>query len=98
MKPAGKERTRIDVHASVEQDAESRQSRLQFSGPKGLDDVGGAADERAADENLWNGGDAGARGERAAWRAFHDTFLSYGAPPVPLVRRAMLGEVAGPLF
>jgi uncharacterized protein (DUF885 family) len=26
------------------------------------------------------------------WHAFHDKFLSYGGPPIPLVRRAMLGE------
>jgi len=32
------------------------------------------------------------RGGRQAWREFHDRFLSYGGPPVPLVRRAMLGE------
>jgi len=32
------------------------------------------------------------RGGRAAWREFHDRFLSYGGPPVPLVRRAMLEE------
>jgi Bacterial protein of unknown function (DUF885) len=32
------------------------------------------------------------RGGRAAWREFHDRFLSLGGPPVPLVRRAMLGE------
>ena len=38
------------------------------------------------------------RGGRSAWKAFHDKFLSYGAPPVPLVRRAMLGEAAGSLF
>ena len=36
------------------------------------------------------------RGGRAAWREFHDRFLSYGGPPIPLVRRAMLGENAGP--
>ncbi|MCH8025104.1 MAG: DUF885 domain-containing protein, partial [Candidatus Marinimicrobia bacterium] len=36
------------------------------------------------------------RGGRAAWREFHDQFLSYGAPPVPLVRTAMLGPEAGP--
>jgi Bacterial protein of unknown function (DUF885) len=36
------------------------------------------------------------RGGRAAWREFHDTFLSYGGPPVPLVRRAMVG--GGSLF
>ncbi len=33
------------------------------------------------------------RGGRDAWREFHDRFLSYGGPPVPLVRKAMLGEV-----
>jgi len=32
------------------------------------------------------------RGGRAAWREFHDTFLSYGSPPVPLVRKMMMGE------
>ncbi|WP_445371608.1 DUF885 domain-containing protein [Methylomonas sp. HW2-6] len=30
------------------------------------------------------------RGGRAAWREFHDTFLSYGSPPIPLVSKAML--------
>ncbi|MCH8221091.1 MAG: hypothetical protein IIA76_07100, partial [Proteobacteria bacterium] len=30
------------------------------------------------------------RGGRAAWKEFHDTFLSYGAPPIPLVRADML--------
>ena len=32
------------------------------------------------------------RGERKAWKAFHDKFLSYGGPPIPLVRQAMMGE------
>ncbi|MGH2397290.1 MAG: DUF885 domain-containing protein, partial [bacterium] len=36
------------------------------------------------------------RGGRQAWRAFHDRFLSYGGPPIPLVRKAMLGPDAGP--
>lgn len=31
------------------------------------------------------------RGGRKAWKAFHDEFLSYGGPPIPLVRKAMLG-------
>jgi hypothetical protein len=31
------------------------------------------------------------------WKDFHDKFLSYGGPPIPLVRQAMLGE-AGELF
>jgi uncharacterized protein (DUF885 family) len=30
------------------------------------------------------------RGGRAAWKQFHDTLLSYGGPPLPLVRAAML--------
>jgi uncharacterized protein (DUF885 family) len=32
------------------------------------------------------------RGGRQAWKAFHDAYLSYGGPPIPLVRRAMLGD------
>jgi hypothetical protein len=34
---------------------------------------------------------AGPRGGRPAWREFHDRLLSFGGPPLPLVRRAMLG-------
>jgi len=34
------------------------------------------------------------RGGRKAWNAFHDAFLSYGGPPVPLVRQAMMGEAS----
>lgn len=36
------------------------------------------------------------RGGRSAWRDFHDQFLSFGGPPIPLVRAAMLGKSAGP--
>lgn len=36
------------------------------------------------------------RGGRSAWRDFHDQFLSFGGPPIPLVRAAMLGPSAGP--
>ena len=32
------------------------------------------------------------RGGKTAWKAFHDQLLSYGGPPLPLVRAAMLGE------
>ncbi|WP_427501207.1 DUF885 domain-containing protein [Methylomonas sp. MED-D] len=32
------------------------------------------------------------RGGRKAWRQFHDTFLSYGSPPIPLVAKAMLAS------
>jgi hypothetical protein len=38
------------------------------------------------------------RGGRAAWRKFHDRLLSYGGPPLPLVRAAMLGGAQGSLF
>jgi Bacterial protein of unknown function (DUF885) len=31
------------------------------------------------------------RGGREAWGRFHDQFLSYGVPPIPLVRAQMLG-------
>ncbi|HEV7993245.1 MAG TPA: DUF885 domain-containing protein [Gemmatimonadaceae bacterium] len=37
------------------------------------------------------------RGGTAAWKQFHDTFLSYGGPPIPLVREAMMHR-AGKLF
>jgi len=30
------------------------------------------------------------RGGRKAWKAFHDTFLSFGGPPIPLVRARMM--------
>jgi uncharacterized protein (DUF885 family) len=32
------------------------------------------------------------RGGRAAWKDFHDTFLSLGGPPIPLVRARMMAE------
>lgn len=32
------------------------------------------------------------RGGRKAWKAFHDTFLDFGGPPIPLVRQVMMGE------
>ena len=32
------------------------------------------------------------RGGTKAWKAFHDQFLSYGGPAIPLVRQRMMGE------
>ncbi len=32
------------------------------------------------------------RGGPAAWKQFHDEFLRYGGPPIPLIRRAMMGS------
>lgn len=38
------------------------------------------------------------RGGRQGWQAFHDEFLKYGGPPIPLVQKAMLGEKRATLF
>ena len=38
------------------------------------------------------------RGGRAAWREFHNTFLSYGGPPIPLVRGQMMGSEPAAVF
>ncbi len=37
-------------------------------------------------------------GDQALWHDFHDQFLSYGGPPIPLLRKEMLGERAGSLL
>jgi hypothetical protein len=34
---------------------------------------------------------------RTYWQAFNDRFLSYGGPPIPMVRAAMLGDSTAPL-
>jgi len=41
---------------------------------------------------------ATSRGGEQAWKAFHDQFLSYGGPPIPLVRAQMIKGPAGDLF
>lgn len=38
------------------------------------------------------------RGGRSAWKLFHDEFLSYGGPPIPLVRAQMLGGPVEAVF
>ncbi len=38
------------------------------------------------------------RGGRAAWKEFHDRFLAYGGPPIPLVRGQMLGGAPEAVF
>jgi uncharacterized protein (DUF885 family) len=38
------------------------------------------------------------RGGRRAWKAFHDRFLSYGGPPIPLVRAQMMGGAPRSVF
>jgi uncharacterized protein (DUF885 family) len=30
--------------------------------------------------------------DQSRWHEFHDKFLSYGGPPIPLLRKQMLGE------
>lgn len=38
------------------------------------------------------------KGGRSGWKAFHDQFLSYGGPPIPLVRQQMMGGEAKSVF
>jgi uncharacterized protein (DUF885 family) len=38
------------------------------------------------------------RGGRKAWREFHDRVLTYGGPPIPMVRQQMMGSATGSLF
>ena len=38
------------------------------------------------------------RGGQKAWKAFHDQFLSYGGPAIPLVRQQMMGGKAEAVF
>jgi uncharacterized protein (DUF885 family) len=37
-------------------------------------------------------GAAAGADDQALWHDFHDQFLSYGGPPIPLLRKEMLGE------
>lgn len=41
---------------------------------------------------------AATRGGEKAWKGFHDQFLSYGGPPIPLVRQQMMGGDAKAVF
>ena len=38
-------------------------------------------------------GAPGAGGDQALWHDFHDKFLSYGGPPIPMVRQEMMGDM-----
>jgi uncharacterized protein (DUF885 family) len=38
------------------------------------------------------------RGGKQSWQAFHDEFLKYGGPPIPLVKKVMLDKETGSLF
>ena len=38
------------------------------------------------------------RGGEKAWKEFHDKFLSFGGPPIPLVRQQMMGGKAEAAF
>jgi hypothetical protein len=35
---------------------------------------------------------AGAAADQSLWHDFHDKFLSYGGPPIPLLRKEMMGD------
>jgi hypothetical protein len=41
---------------------------------------------------LAKGTGAGTADDKSRWHEFHDKFLSYGGPPIPLVRKEMVGE------
>jgi hypothetical protein len=38
------------------------------------------------------GGAAPAEGDQTRWHEFHDQFLSFGGPPIPLLRKQLVGE------
>ena len=38
------------------------------------------------------------RGGESCWKEFHDHFLAFGGPPIPLLRRAMLPDDRGPIL
>ena len=40
----------------------------------------------------WTAKNAEGGDPRTKWKAFHDEFLSYGGPPIPMVRKAMMNE------
>jgi uncharacterized protein (DUF885 family) len=40
-------------------------------------------------------GSAAPADEQALWHDFHDAFLSYGGPPIPLLRKEMIGAEGG---
>jgi hypothetical protein len=31
-------------------------------------------------------------GDMSHWKVFHDLFLSYGGPPIPLLRKELVGD------
>ena len=41
---------------------------------------------------------AATRGGQKAWKDFHDQFLGFGGPPIPLVRKQMMGGQAEAVF
>jgi uncharacterized protein (DUF885 family) len=41
---------------------------------------------------------APAADDQSLWHDFHDQFLSYGGPPIPLLRKELLGGEEGPLL
>jgi uncharacterized protein (DUF885 family) len=38
------------------------------------------------------------KGDRTKWKAFHDEFLAHGSPPIPLIRKVMMGGKAEAVF
>ena len=54
--------------------------------------AGNAADGAAAAAGATAVPLSDASADQSRWREFHDKFLSYGGPPIPLVRQQMRGE------
>jgi uncharacterized protein (DUF885 family) len=47
--------------------------------------------------NDWLAKQGAAAEDHAKWKEYHDKFLSYGGPPIPLVRKQLLGDASGAL-
>jgi hypothetical protein len=44
-----------------------------------------------------SGGSSNEVGGKPMWHDFHDKFLSFGGPPIPLVRKQMMGDESSAL-
>ena len=62
----------------------------QFAAATGIAAVHSSSCHRAAAPGA--AGPTATANDQALWHDFHDKFLSYGGPPIPLLRKLMLGE------
>jgi hypothetical protein len=93
MTVAASERMFVEMGFQDPGNAQQQSSRITFD-PAGLNYTMGKLMIKKLRED-WTF----SRGGRDAWKDFHDQFLKYGGPPIPLVRKAMLGSSdSGSLF